>query len=82
MELYQEILVHALQKKTIQVTFPDLELNAKELEKMECYRALKLIKEILDDDMLDDRDCFDYIERIIRVFETLGCKDGNRHDFG
>lgn len=82
MELYQEILIKALQQQTVEVTFPNLTFNPKEIVEMECYRALTLIKQVLDDDRLNDRTCFQYIERILEAFETLGCKEGSRHDFG
>ena len=49
---------------------------------MESFMALNRIREILDDDSLDDRDCFDRIEEIVCTFEELGPGGGSRHDFG
>ena len=43
---------------------------------MESFMALNRIREILDDDSLDDRDCF------VCTFEELGPGGGSRHDFG
>lgn len=37
---------------------------------------------MIEDDGLDDPACFQKIEAIVRVFETLGSNGGNRHDFG
>ena len=45
-------------------------------------RALKQIHDILDDDSLDDRTCFQRIERVVCVLEDLGPGAGKRHDFG
>ena len=46
------------------------------------YQALNQIKLILEDDRLDDPECFWKIEQIVRVFEELGSNAGTRHDFG
>ena len=43
--------------------------------------ALGRIREILKDDTLDDAECFQKIEDIVRVFEDLGLDCGVRHDF-
>jgi hypothetical protein len=48
----------------------------------ECYRALCKIKQILENDALEDADCFQRIEEIVSVFESLGSNAGCRHDFG
>ena len=40
------------------------------------------IKHIVQDDSLDDKECFAKIEAIVILFETLGIDSGNRHDFG
>lgn len=81
MELYEEILIHALQNHPIQVTFPDLKIDGKELVEMTCYDALRKIKAVLEDDQLDDEECFMKIEEIVCVFEALGSDAGSRHDF-
>ena len=46
-----------------------------------CYYALKRIKAILEDDSLDDENCFWRIEEIVRVLENIGTDAGSRHDF-
>jgi len=40
------------------------------------------IKAVLEDDSLDDKDCFERIERIVCLFEEIGSDCGARHDFG
>jgi len=81
MDLYKELLINALQKQDIHVTFPDLKISAEQIVELKCYRALKQIRDVLDDDTLNDKDCFEKIERIICVFEENSGRFGNRHDF-
>ena len=47
-----------------------------------CYHALRRIKESLEDDTLEDPECFQKIEEIVCVLEELGTDAGIRHDFG
>ena len=47
MELYQEILKAILLEEEIQITFPNLSIDPKELVESQCYQALKLIKAVL-----------------------------------
>ena len=57
-------------------------MNVEEMIEMKCYQALNEIKKILEDETIDDRDCFESIESIISVFEKLGIGINERHDFG
>lgn len=82
MELYQEILSDVLSKHEMQITFPDLQIDAETIVRLKCYQALERIKKILEDGSLEDAECFQKIEAIVAVFETLGSDGGNRHDFG
>ena len=82
MELYKEILLNALYNEEIQISFPNLKVSPNEIVHLECYRALKKIKAILEDENLSDKECFMKIERIICVFEDMGSDGGTRHDFG
>ena len=82
MELYKEILAHALAYGEISVTFPDSELNITQIVENECYQALQKIKAIIDDDSLEDNECFMKIEHIILALEEIGSSGGIRHDFG
>jgi len=47
----------------------------------ECYKMLVRIKNILEDNTLEDCDCFMKIEEIIIEFEKMGTNCGTRHDF-
>lgn len=82
MELYSEILAHYLSTQNAQVLFPQLALSAKEIVQMQCYQTLKKIKEIIEDDTLDDAVCFERIEQIVCALEEIGSGGGIRHDFG
>lgn len=80
MELYQEVLKNILLEQNGDNLYMQSILN--DLVEMKCYQALKKIKEIIDDDRLDDKECFMKIEEIICVLEELGSGGGTRHDFG
>ena len=65
MDLYAEILAHYLQQQDAQIIFPNLQLNAKEITQMECYRALDKIRAIIRDEQYSDEDCVMKIEEIV-----------------
>ena len=56
-------------------------INADRIVEMECYKSMQKIKTIIEDDSLNDEECFIKIEEIVRVFEKLGSNAGDRHDF-
>ena len=80
MELFKEILVKFLEDAEINIAIP--ESDAAEIVETRCYKALQKIKAIIEDDSLDDRECFMRIEEIVCLFESLGSDGGGRHDFG
>ena len=82
MDLYKEILVNVLRNEEVKVTFPNLHIDGAEIVELSCYHALKKIKSIIEDDSLEDDECFMKIEEIVQVFEQLGSSGGGRHDFG
>ena len=76
MELYQQILNRQLGDSTV--------LSAEtvlQIVELQCYQALQKIREILDDETLEDRECFDRIEKIVCLYEAMGSDGGSRHDF-
>ena len=77
MDFCQEILSKHLHQE---INISEIELG-KLLDSI-CYKALKEIKEIIEDDSLDDAECFMKIERIVCLLEKLGSNGGSRHDFG
>ena len=82
MDLFKEIFLGALNTGEIQVAFRGMEATVAEVIEGKCYQALQKIREILDDDSLDDPECFERIEEIVCVFEEIGSNGGSRHDFG
>lgn len=82
MELYKEILLKALGEKEITIMLSGLTIKAAEIIEAESYKALQKIKAIIEDDNLDDEQCFMKIEAIICLLEDIGSDGGNRHDFG
>ena len=80
MDLYAEILAQYLQQQDAQIIFPNLQLNAKEIAQMECYRALDKIRAIIRDEQYSDEDCVMKIEEIVCALEDVGSHGGNRHD--
>ena len=62
--------------------FPELSWDVSFLVEQRCYQAMQKIQAILKNDRLDDAECFQKIEEIVRVFEDLGSGCGTRHDFG
>ena len=75
MELYIELLRNLLLDCDIKTDLP-------QLIESESYKALKKIKAVLEDDSLDDKECFYRIEQIVDIFEQFGSNCGSRHDFG
>ncbi len=80
MELYNEILMNVIYNENVQVSFPDLEIDFNEIIKNKCYDAIVSITEIIKNDKLNDKECFEKIEEIICVLEQTGISCGNRHD--
>ncbi|MBR2013392.1 MAG: hypothetical protein IJ995_04175 [Clostridia bacterium] len=80
MELYKEILIKVLERHTANVEFPTLEIDAEKIVEQECYQALLKIKEIIENESLNDAECFEKIEEIIQTLEFVGSNGGNRHD--
>ena len=81
MDFGKEILAHYLSQEQTQIVFPNLKLDCTAIVEGKCYQALHQIKQILEDDRLEDRECFLRIEQIISMLEMLGSTAGNRHDF-
>ena len=83
MELYKEILAHALAQGEVKITFSAANCDLSHIiVEGECYKALLKIKEIIEDDSLSDPERFMQIEEIVCTLESLGSTGGSRHDFG
>ena len=75
--LYEELLNAYLEEAAVE----SLLQIKKEVILDRSYQALSAIRDILDDSCLDDCACFEKIERIVSVYESLGVHT-TRHDFG
>ena len=82
MKLNGQILARYLAQEEAQIVFLQLQLDAKQIVQLECYRMLCNIQQIVRDDTLDDSECFERIERIVAEFENGGVDSGSSHDFG
>ena len=80
MELWQEIIIQSI--KANMCCNKEFYSELKEIFDTVCYRALKKIKAVLEDDTLEDAECFERIEKIVCVFEEIGFGCEGRHDFG
>ena len=78
MKLYQEILAQEF-ANSLSVALQD---DLQKIVETKCYQALEEIKKVLDDETLDDPECFHKIEKIVCIFEEMGSDGGSRHDFG
>ena len=81
MEFYKEILAHALTYGKMQIVFPGQEIDIHKIAENVCCQTLQKIKAIIEDDSLEDKECFYQIEEIVRTFEKIGCAGMGRHDF-
>lgn len=82
MELYEEIIIHALEKRQISLAALAQTAYMEKIVEGVCYRTLRRIKEIVEDDSLTDEACFWKIEEIVMTLEQIGSDGGARHDFG
>lgn len=82
MELYRDILCDILESEEFEIMLPKWKMKVDEMIEMKCYQAIEEIKKILEEDTLNDAECFERIEKIIVIFEALGSGIHGRHDFG
>ena len=82
MDFIKQLLVSALTESDVEITLSADTEKIKEIVQEKSVLALYRIKKILEDDSLSDKDCFEKIEEIVLLFEELGMRCGNRHDFG
>ena len=82
MELYHQILLECFSEYFLEHGYPGQNVDAVAIVHDKCYQTLCQIKRILEDETLEDPDCFWKIEEIVCVLEKLGTDAGTRHDFG
>ena len=81
-ELFREIFAWTLTTGEISVSFSGMEKSVEEVIEGHCYKALQKIKAVIQDDSLEDPECFKKIEEIVCALESIGSNGGRRHDFG
>ena len=63
------------------MVFPNVKLNPTEIVQLNCYQAIEKIRDVLQNEDLEDVDCFMRIEEIVNTLEDLGVDVDGRHDF-
>nr|WP_122012562.1 hypothetical protein [Maliibacterium massiliense] len=81
MPLYLSLLEHLLAHYEMQITFPQLHLDASQIVEQTSYKLLTKIQQIIANKCFSDEECFARIEQIVSVLEDAGCDCGGRHDF-
>ena len=79
MGLYEQLILRGLETGELQIVLSD---QGREWLEGKCFHTLQEIQTVLNDDSLDDPECFMKIEQIVEIFEQLGSNGGTRHDFG
>jgi len=82
MRLYADMLEKILEEADGKPHIFAFKINADKIIKKRCYKALREIKKVLEDDSLEDEECFERIEEIVCIYERIGSDGGVRHDFG
>ena len=80
MELIEELFVRFIKSEHFSIELSK-EFNFESIVEKECYKALNEIKEIIQNNDLEDAECFWRIEKIICLLESMGIDCGGRHDF-
>ena len=80
MDLIYELLVSYFREERDKNTITKA-LNFEQIVEKQCYKILSEIKNIIQDEKVEDNDCFDKIEKIVCLFESYGIDFGTRHDF-
>ncbi len=80
--LMKEILIEILSHTNINISFslPD-GTDFEKLIQSDLYDTINRIRTIIRDDTLEDAECFQKIEEIVRLFEEKGIDCDARHDF-
>ena len=71
MELWKEIICNLLQKEVMEIRLLSSD-HIDALFESECYKALQKIKMILEDETLEDTECFMKIEKLCVFLKRWG----------
>lgn len=75
--LYKDMIIEIIKRESKVL----IDENIKEIFENECYKTLERIRAVLNDENLNDKECFDRIEKIVKIYESVGSDGGIRHDF-
>ena len=81
MKVSQELLIRLLSEQEIHIVFPNLPFPIEDAIESQSCAILQKIKQVLEDESLDDSECFQHIEKILELFRQSGISV-HRHDFG
>ena len=79
MDLYQQILMHILEEKKDALSTPEIKAAMDRAVELKSYHTLVKIKQIIEDESLEDPECFQRIEAILTALENAGIFT-SRHD--
>ena len=77
MDLIKDMLNENL-KVIISEALEQMNIDYDKIIELKSIQILQKIKTVIENDSLSDFEC---VERIVRIFESIGSDCGNRHDF-
>lgn len=80
MRLYEEILLQAIRNSEENILSSAFIPELAEIVESVSYKALCKIKQMIQDESLSDKECFQQIEEVICILEEIGSNGGERHN--
>lgn len=80
MRLYEEILLQVIRNSEENILSSAFIPELAGMVESVSYKALCKIKQIIQDESLSDKECFQQIEEVICVLEEIGSNGGERHN--
>ncbi len=72
MELYEQILCETIAREVL----PSLQIDYVKLLEQKCYQAIVRIRKVVEDQTLEDSECFERVEEIVCALDDLGIGGG------
>lgn len=82
MNEFEQLVALALAKEIYKEEGPYLKNDGTNILERESFLILQKIRAVVQDERLDDPECFHRVEEIICLLESAGLDGGVRHDFG
>ena len=80
MELIRELFVSFLKSGALEIAISN-NADFESFAERRCCKMLEEIRQIIREETLEDKECFERIEKIVRLLESNGIDCGDRHDF-